>query len=47
MLHFLREEIITNALKQYVNPENIPLQNINFAREKGLLYMKMLRETCF
>jgi len=46
MLHLLREESIDKALEHYKNPENIPDTNINFAREKGLLYMKMLRDGC-
>ena len=47
MLHILREESIEKALKKYPNPENIPQNNINFAREKGTAYMKMLRDACF
>jgi hypothetical protein len=46
MLHLLREESIDKALTHYNNPENIPDRNINFAREKGLVYMKMLRDAC-
>ena len=46
MLHLLREASIDKALKNYKNPENIPDININFAREKGLVYMKMLRDGC-
>jgi hypothetical protein len=46
MLHLLREASIDNALAQYKNPEDIPQRNINFAREKGLTYMKMLRDAC-
>jgi hypothetical protein len=47
MLHLLREESIDKALKHHTSPESIPGRNINFAREKGLVYMKMLRDTCF
>jgi hypothetical protein len=47
MLHLLRESSIDKALEHYKDPENIPGRNINFAREKGLLYMKMLRDNCF
>jgi uncharacterized protein len=47
MLHLLREESIDKALEHYNNPENIPERNINFARQKGLVYMKMLRDTSF
>jgi hypothetical protein len=46
MLHLLREESIDKALAQYKYPENIPARNIDFAREKGLAYMKMLRDSC-
>ncbi len=46
MLHLLREESIDKALEHYTSPENIPERNINFAREKGLVYMKMLRDAC-
>jgi uncharacterized protein len=45
MLHLLREESIDKALENYKSPENIPERNINFTREKGLAYMKMLRDT--
>ena len=47
MLHLLRESSIDKALKNYKDPESIPGTNINFAREKGLVYMKMLRDACF
>jgi hypothetical protein len=46
MLHLLREESIEQALKRYADPEQIPERNIRFAREKGILYMKMLRDAC-
>lgn len=46
MLHFLREESIAKALDHYPSPENIPARNVDFARKKGLAYMKMLRDTC-
>ncbi len=46
MLHLLRENSIDKALKKYSEPEKIPDRNINFARKKGLLYMKMLRDAC-
>jgi len=43
MLHILREESITNALKHYTDPEGIPQLNIDFARAKGLAYMQKLK----
>lgn len=46
MLHLLREEQIEKALEKYADPENIPDNNMNFAREKGVQYMQMLRDTC-
>ena len=44
MLHLLREESIDKALENFKSPESIPVRNVNFAREKGLAYMKMLRD---
>ncbi len=46
MLHLLRESSIDKALEHYKNPEAIPEQNMHFAREKGIVYMKMLRDGC-
>lgn len=46
MLQLLREAQIDEALARYPNPENIPDNNINFAREKGVEYMKLLRDAC-
>jgi len=46
MLHILREEQIEKALERYPEPENIPGTNINFARDKGVAYMKMLWDNC-
>jgi hypothetical protein len=46
MLHLLREEKIEQALQHYPDPEQIPERNIQFAREKGQAYMKMLRDSC-
>ena len=45
MLHLLREESMTKALANYKDPESIPMRNIDFAKKKGLAYMKMLRDT--
>jgi len=46
MLHLLRESSIDKALEHFTDPENIPDRNISFAREKGILYMKMLQQSC-
>ena len=44
MLQLLREESIDKALANYKDPESIPARNIDFAKEKGLVYMKILRD---
>lgn len=46
MLHLLREDSLTKALSLYKDPELIPEHNIKLAREKGLVYMQMLRLAC-
>ncbi|MBX9923187.1 MAG: DUF1415 domain-containing protein [Rhabdochlamydiaceae bacterium] len=46
MLHILRESSIDKAIKHYEKPENIPERNVNFARKKGLTFMKLLRDSC-
>lgn len=46
MFHILREESIEKAIEKYGDPSGIPDRNIRFAREKGLVYMKMLRDSC-
>jgi uncharacterized protein len=46
MLHLLRESSIDAALAHYPNPSAIPPRNIDFAQEKGVVYMRMLRESC-
>jgi hypothetical protein len=46
MLHVLREASIDKALAHYNSPGDIPQRNIDFARGKGMIYMKMLRDSC-
>ena len=46
MLHILREESIEKAIEKFADPEGIPERNIQFAQNKGLTYMKLLREQC-
>jgi hypothetical protein len=46
MIHILREESITKALRLFPHPELIPEYNVDFARQKGLQYMQLLRATC-
>lgn len=42
MLHILREESLSKAIDSHANVDWIPQNNINFAREKGLEWMKNL-----
>lgn len=46
MLHLLRESSINKALAHYEHPEKIPERNVDFARNKGLTFMKLLRDAC-
>jgi hypothetical protein len=46
MLHLLRESSIDKAVAQYENPEKIPQRNVDFARKKGSIFMKLLRDSC-
>ncbi len=46
MLHLLREDSITKAVRHFMDPEGIPERNIAFAQEKGLAYMELLRLAC-
>jgi uncharacterized protein len=47
MLHLLREESVEKAILHYSgDTAAIPAQNIQYAREKGLVYMAALREAC-
>jgi hypothetical protein len=47
MLHLLREDSLEKAIDTFPDAEGIPEHNIKFAREKGLAYMKLLRDSCF
>ncbi|MBC7827501.1 MAG: DUF1415 domain-containing protein [Chitinophagaceae bacterium] len=47
MLHLLREETVSRAIDGFPGTEKIPQSNIKYARQKGLLYMKSLRDSCF
>lgn len=47
MLHILREKELTKAIKIYPDTRLVPANNIGLAREKGLAYMRDLRESCF
>lgn len=46
MLHILREESVTKALADFPDAEHIPQRNIDFAQQKGLKYMQLLRAAC-
>ncbi len=47
MIQLLREESIEKALARYpASPESIPARNIIYARNKGLAFMKKLKEEC-
>ena len=46
MLHLLREDQVRKAIQFYGNADEIPERNIQFAREKGEVYFKILRDSC-
>ena len=46
MLHLLRESSIDAVLKNYKHPDQIPINNMEYARTKGLEYMQLLRAAC-
>ncbi len=46
MIHLLRESSLETVIEKHNNPEGIPAKNVKFARDKGLNYMKLLREQC-
>jgi uncharacterized protein len=46
MLHLLRENSIDKAVEFYKNVHSIPTNNIAVAKQKGVVYMKMLRDSC-
>lgn len=46
MLHILREDSITRALENFDDPDSISEKNIDFAKTKGITYMKMLAASC-
>jgi uncharacterized protein len=45
MLHLLREDSVSRAVKSHPGTENIPRKNIEFARAKGLAYMQSLKNS--
>jgi len=42
MLHFLREDMVSQAVDAFPDIDEIPIRNIHFAKEKGLHYMQQL-----
>ncbi len=46
MLHFLREESVSKAIDAHPNIDDVPEQNVQFAKEKGLQYMQELLASC-
>ncbi|MEX0636518.1 MAG: DUF1415 domain-containing protein [Ferruginibacter sp.] len=42
MLHFLREDMVSKAVDGYADIDEIPIRNIEFAKEKGLRFMQQL-----
>jgi uncharacterized protein len=46
MLHFIREADLRRAIRFHGHAEDIPARNITFAREKGMEYLKLLRDSC-
>jgi uncharacterized protein len=47
MLHLLREESVSRAIDSFPGTEKIPQRNIQYARQKGLIYMRSLWESSF
>ena len=46
MLHFLREESVSNAVDNYPGIDDVPDNNIKFTQDKGIIYMKQLLASC-
>jgi uncharacterized protein len=46
MLHFLREDSVSKAIDSHPNIDNVPEQNVQFSKEKGLEYMQKLFAAC-
>jgi hypothetical protein len=44
MLHFLREDMVSEAVDAYPDIDEVPIRNIEFAKEKGLRFMQQLLE---
>jgi hypothetical protein len=46
MLHILRESSVSKAVDSVPDADQIPLNNIAFAKQKGLHFMQALKESC-
>ena len=46
MLHILREDSVSRAVDSFSGIDKISQQNIAYARKKGLLYLKALKDAC-
>ncbi len=47
MLHLLREDKLSLAIDSFPGTEKIPLRNIKYAQQKGIIYMRQLWEQSF
>jgi hypothetical protein len=47
MLHILREASVERALESYLNPEKIPVRNIQFMQALGLISVKERLSKCY
>ncbi|HJW18667.1 MAG TPA: DUF1415 domain-containing protein [Flavisolibacter sp.] len=47
MLHLLREESVSRAIDSFPGTQKIPQRNIQFTRQKGIVYMRSLWESAF
>ncbi len=46
MLHFLRENSVTNAVDSHPDIDSVPQKNIEFTQTKGLAFMQQLLQAC-
>lgn len=46
MLHFLREESVSQAVDSHPDIDDVPNQNISYTQEKGLAHMQQLLAAC-
>jgi len=46
MIHIIREASLERVLKHYPDPENIPVRNVELARESGVEVFKAILDKC-